>query len=103
MKRQITSGTFTVIRGTRIQMKIGTYIDTFLATNVLTEVKDQMPGAQSQQRVIVAEVSPPIGFTPKTGECFEVLAYQARSGNFAQIKDGFQPSYGAQSLTLTAE
>lgn len=44
----------TSIRGTRIQMKIGTYIDTFLAANVLTEVKDQMPDEQGQKRVIAA-------------------------------------------------
>ncbi len=44
----------TQTRGTRIQMKIGTYIDTFLSSNVLADVKDQMPDPQSNQRVFNA-------------------------------------------------
>lgn len=44
----------TSIQGTRVQMKIGTYIDTFLAANVLTDVKDQMPDADGTQRIIAA-------------------------------------------------
>ena len=44
----------TSIRGTRIQMKIGTYIDTFLAANVLTDVRDQMPDEQSHKRILAA-------------------------------------------------
>ena len=44
----------TNIRNTRIQMKIGTYIDTFLAANVLSDVKDLMPDEQSHKRILAA-------------------------------------------------
>ena len=44
----------TSIRGTRIQQKIGTYIDTFLAAMILADVKDQMPDEQSRNHVIAA-------------------------------------------------
>jgi len=44
----------TDIRGTRVQGKIGTYVDTFLAANLLTEVKDKMPDAAGNQRVFAA-------------------------------------------------
>ena len=41
----------TSVRGTRVQMKIGTYVDTFLAAMVLAEVKDKMPSDEDNQRV----------------------------------------------------
>jgi len=41
----------TKMRGTRLQSKLGTYIDTFLATLLLSEVKDQMPTAAGNARV----------------------------------------------------
>ncbi len=44
----------TDVRGTRVQGKIGQYVDTFLAANLLTEVKDQMPDAAGNQRVFAA-------------------------------------------------
>jgi len=44
----------TDIRGTRVQGKIGTYVDTFLAANLLAEVKDRMPDAAGNQRVFAA-------------------------------------------------
>lgn len=44
----------TKVRGTRLQMKIGTYVDTFLAALVLAEVKDQMPDAKARTRIIAA-------------------------------------------------
>ncbi len=44
----------TDVRGTRVQSKIGTYIDTFLASMLLAEVKDQMPDDASKQRVVQA-------------------------------------------------
>ncbi|HYX91042.1 MAG TPA: hypothetical protein VE782_05740, partial [Myxococcaceae bacterium] len=39
------------VRGTRVQMKIGPYIDTFVAATFLAEVKNQMPDASSRARV----------------------------------------------------
>ena len=44
----------TDVRGTRVQSKIGQYVDTFLAANLLTEVKDKMPDAAGNQRVFAA-------------------------------------------------
>jgi hypothetical protein len=41
-------------RQTRVQQKLGPHIDTFLASLVLTEVKDQMPDEASNQRVSAA-------------------------------------------------
>jgi len=41
----------TATRGTRLQGKLGPYIDTFLASLVLSEVQGNMPNQQSQQRV----------------------------------------------------
>jgi hypothetical protein len=41
----------TNVRGTRVQAKIGPYIDTFVAATFLAEVKDRMPDASSRARV----------------------------------------------------
>ena len=41
----------TDVRGTRLQMKLGTYIDTFLSSLLLAEVKGQMPDRKSETRV----------------------------------------------------
>jgi hypothetical protein len=39
------------LKGTRIQMKLGPYIDTFLASLFLSEVKAHMPDKESQKRL----------------------------------------------------
>ncbi len=44
----------TQVRNTRIQTKIGTYIDTFLAAQALTEVKGRMPAEEANRRVDAA-------------------------------------------------
>jgi len=44
----------TDIKGTRVQTKLGQYIDTFAAALLLTEVKDVMPDAASHKRVMAA-------------------------------------------------
>ena len=44
----------TPTRGTRVQIKLGPYIDTFAASLLLAEVKDQMPDAAGQKRVSAA-------------------------------------------------
>lgn len=44
----------TDVRGTRVQGKIGTYVDTFLASMFLTEVQDEMPGEKAAERVSAA-------------------------------------------------
>jgi hypothetical protein len=44
----------TELRGTRTQQKLGQFIDTFLAAQVLAQVKDKMPDAESTQRVAEA-------------------------------------------------
>jgi hypothetical protein len=44
----------TSVKGTRVQSKLGPYIDTFMASLVLAEVKGQMPDAQSEKRVSAA-------------------------------------------------
>ncbi len=49
-----TSLNVTDVRGTRVQAKLGPYVDTFLAALVLAEVKDQMPDEKSRQRVAAA-------------------------------------------------
>jgi hypothetical protein len=41
-------------RDTQVQVKIGPYVDTFLATLVLAEVKGQMPDEQGEARVSAA-------------------------------------------------
>jgi len=41
----------TTLRGTRTQSKLGQYIDTFLAAQVLAEVKNQMPDESGSKRV----------------------------------------------------
>ena len=42
----------TEIRGTRVQGKIGTYVDTFLSAQLLTEVKDVMPDEGKTEDVL---------------------------------------------------
>ncbi len=44
----------TPTRGTRVQFKLGPYIDTFSAAVVLPEVKDQMPDEAGKKRVAAA-------------------------------------------------
>jgi hypothetical protein len=44
----------TSVRGTRVQGKIGTYIDTFLASMLLGEVQARMPDAEGDARVEAA-------------------------------------------------
>jgi len=44
----------TSLKGTRTQMKLGTYIDTFLAAQVLAEMKDQMGDPAAGKRVEAA-------------------------------------------------
>ncbi|WP_428268567.1 hypothetical protein [Haliangium sp.] len=44
----------TNVRGTRVQGKIGTYVDTFTGLLALTEVKGKMPDAKSNKRVDAA-------------------------------------------------
>lgn len=41
----------TSLRGTRLQAKIGTYIDTFLASLFLAEAKEALPEGETQDRV----------------------------------------------------
>ncbi len=49
-----TSLSVTNIKGTRVQAKLGPYVDTFLAALVLVEVKDDMPDEHSSKRVEAA-------------------------------------------------
>ncbi len=44
----------TAVRGTRLQQKLGNYIDTFLASMVLAEVKEQMADEGGRKRVLEA-------------------------------------------------
>jgi hypothetical protein len=44
----------TSARGTRVQSKLGPYIDTFLAAMLLPEVKDRMPTDEGRKRVAAA-------------------------------------------------
>jgi hypothetical protein len=44
----------TTLRGTRLQQKLGNYIDTFLASMVLAEVKEQMAEGEGRKRVLEA-------------------------------------------------
>jgi len=44
----------TKAQGIRVQMKLGPYVDTFLAAMLLAEAKDQMPDAESRKRVFAA-------------------------------------------------
>jgi hypothetical protein len=53
-KSDSTSLYVTDDRGTRLQSKLGTYIDSFLAALVLAEVKDGMPDDASKARVAAA-------------------------------------------------
>lgn len=41
----------TDVRGTRVQSKIGAYVDTFLSSLVLAEAKGRMPDAASEKRI----------------------------------------------------
>ena len=49
-----TSLYITDARDTRLQGKLGTYIDTFMAALVLAELKDRMPDAAANKRVLAA-------------------------------------------------
>jgi hypothetical protein len=44
----------TPVRGARVQIKLGPYIDTFMAAMLLPEVKDRMPDEQGNKRVAAA-------------------------------------------------
>lgn len=44
----------TDVRGTRLQGKLGPYVDTFLAALVLAEMKGRMPEDKSEQRLVAA-------------------------------------------------
>jgi len=44
----------TDVKGTRVQTKLGPYIDTFMAPLVLTEIKGKMPDEKGNERVIKA-------------------------------------------------
>jgi len=44
----------TDVRGTQVQTKIGPYVDTFLASLVLAEMKGRMPDDKSEKRMIAA-------------------------------------------------
>jgi hypothetical protein len=44
----------TSLRGTRTQTKLGAYVDTFMAAQLLAEVKNQMPDAVGTKRVAAA-------------------------------------------------
>jgi hypothetical protein len=44
----------TTTRGTRVQTKLGPYIDTFMAAMLLPEIKGQMPDEQGNKRVAAA-------------------------------------------------
>ena len=44
----------TELRGTRLQGKLGTYVDTFMAAAVLAEVRNAMPDEASAKRVMTA-------------------------------------------------
>lgn len=44
----------TDVRGTRVQSKIGVYVDTFLSSLVLAEVKGTMPDAKGEKRLTAA-------------------------------------------------
>jgi hypothetical protein len=44
----------TDVRGTQVQSKIGPYVDTFLASLVMAEMKDKMPNGQGQKRLVAA-------------------------------------------------
>lgn len=49
-----TGLSITSLHGTRVQMKLGQNIDTFLASQVLAEVKGQMPDARQERRAAAA-------------------------------------------------
>ena len=44
----------TSIRGTRVQSKLGTFIDTFLSSMLLAEAKDRMPDEQGNRKIFAA-------------------------------------------------
>jgi hypothetical protein len=53
-KSDLKSLYVTDIRDTQVQTKIGPYVDTFLASLVLAEMKGRMPDEKSEKRMIVA-------------------------------------------------
>ena len=79
----------TKIRGTRVQSKLGQYVDTFLAAMVLAEVKDQMPDAESRKRLMAA--------LDKTMDKIE--KNQQSDGTWA--KDGWAPTL-SQAMAVKA-
>src|SRR5205085_3756766 len=44
----------TSIQGTRVQMKLGPFVDTFLASMLLAETRGRMPDTAANQRVVAA-------------------------------------------------
>jgi hypothetical protein len=44
----------TDVRDTQVQVKIGPYVDTFLASLVLAELRGKMPGQESEKRLVAA-------------------------------------------------
>jgi hypothetical protein len=44
----------TDVQGTRVQMKIGQYVDTFASLNFLNELRNEMPNAHEEQRLRTA-------------------------------------------------
>jgi hypothetical protein len=44
----------TSVQGTRVQMKLGPFVDTFLASMLLAEARGHMPDAAAQKRVVAA-------------------------------------------------
>lgn len=44
----------TSVRGTKVQSKIGTYVDTFLASLLLSEIKDKMADTKEKERLELA-------------------------------------------------
>jgi hypothetical protein len=44
----------TDVKGTQLQSKIGTYVDTFLSAMVLAEMKGKMPDADAEKRLVAA-------------------------------------------------
>ncbi len=72
----------TDVRGTRVQNKIGQYVDTFLAAQVLSDVKGRMPTEQANARVAA--------MLAKTVRKIE--KNQQQDGGFAQ--GGWAPALG---------
>jgi hypothetical protein len=64
----------TDVRNTQLQVKIGPYVDTFLAQLVMAELKGQMPEARGEKRLLAA--------FDKT--MTKIAKHQKADGNFAQ-------------------